>query len=348
MYIREALPGDNQELQALQARCPQGANLVVSTVNTPDFFARVKVYESSRTLVMCEDDHIIGSAACALKNVIVNDQSARVGYLFQAFVAPEHRRNGVASLLLKERESFLAQQNVDLIYTHILDGNHPSRRYVESQGYHLERSMRMSIIAVKEEMEIPQDGIIRPARVDDLDAVSVLMNETWRGYQLYEPASAYSLERFIERTPGFSIENLLVMEANGVLRSCLGFWDWSQVRQVRVLRLNWRLRLTGWLLVTSRILPTFPSAGDLLNQVMLTTIGFKEPHRLTPLVRYVNNLAIDRGSQQILCIGERYQPLLNSLRGFTKIDTTIHVYTKSLNPTIQLGEQPLYVDGIDV
>jgi RimJ/RimL family protein N-acetyltransferase len=347
VHIREALPGDNQELQALQARCPQGENLVVSSVNTPDFFARAKSYESSRTLVVCEYDRIIGSAACALKSVYLNDKPAQVGYLFQAFVAPEYRRSGVASLLLRERESFLAQQNVDLIYTHILEGNRPSMRYVESQGFHLERTMRMSILAVKERMEISQDGVIRSVRVDDLDAVSVLMNETWRGYQLYGPASAESLERFIERTPGFSIENLLVMEAKGVLLSCLGFWDWSQVRQVKVLRLSWRLRLTGWLLVTSRVLPAFPQAGDILNQIMLTTIGYKEPHHLTPLVRYVNNLAFDRGSQQILCVGERDQALLDGFQGFTKIDTTMHVYTKSLDPAIQLGEQPLYVDGID-
>lgn len=46
MYIREATPDDNKELQELQAKCPQGKTLIVSTVNTPDFFARVKAYES--------------------------------------------------------------------------------------------------------------------------------------------------------------------------------------------------------------------------------------------------------------------------------------------------------------
>ena len=63
MYIREAHPGDNQELQALQARCPQGTNLVVSTVNTPDFFARAKAYKTSRTLVVCEDELSRGHTA---------------------------------------------------------------------------------------------------------------------------------------------------------------------------------------------------------------------------------------------------------------------------------------------
>ncbi len=348
MHIREAVPSDNHELQALQARCPQGTNLVVSAVNKPDFFARARAYETSRVLVACDDDRIIGSAACALRKAVVSDQPALVGYLFQAFVAPEHRRKGVASQLLRQRENYLAEQGVDLIYTLIMDGNIPSMRYVESQGYDLKRSVVMRGLAAKKAMEVPSVGTIRPASVSDLKAVAELMNDTWDGFQLYEPASSTSLDRFIARTPAFSIQNLLVLEADGTILSCLGFWDWSQVMEVKVLALSWRMKLTGWLLVASRVLPTFPRAGDMLNQIMLTTIGFREPHLLAPLVRYVNNLAIDRGIQQIFCICERDHALLRSTRGFTRVDTTIHVYIKSLNPALQFGEQPVYVDGIDM
>jgi N-acetylglutamate synthase-like GNAT family acetyltransferase len=348
MHVREAVPSDNHELQALQARCPQGTNLVVSTVNKPDFFARARAYETSRVLVACDDDRIIGSAACAFREAIVNDQPALVGYLFQAFVAPEHRRRGVASQLLMEREDYLAQQGVDLIYTLILDGNFPSMKYVESQGYHLKRSVIMPGLGAKKQIEVPSVGTIRPAKVSDLEAVSELINDTWDGFQLYEPASANSLDRFISRTPAFSIENLLVLEADGAILSCLGFWDWSRVMEVKVLALSWRMKLTGWLLVVSRVLPTFPRAGDILNQIMLTAIGYREPHHLTPLVRYVNNLAVDRGIHQIFCICERSHALLESTRGFTKVNTTIHVYTKSLNRALQFGKQPVYVDGIDV
>lgn len=348
MDIREAVPSDNHELQAVQARCPQGTSLVVSAVNKPDFFARARAYETSRVLVACENDRIIGSAACALRKAVVSDEPAVVGYLFQAFVAPEHRRKGVASQLLRERENYLAEQGVDLIYTLIMDGNIPSMKYVESKGYDLKRSVVMPGLAAKQEMEVPLVGTIRPASASDLEAVSELMNDTWEGFQLYEPASSTSLDRFIARTPAFSIDNLLVLEADGAILSCLGFWDWSQVMEVKVIALSWRMKLTGWLLVTGRVLPTFPSAGDILNQMMLTTIGFREPHHLAPLVRHVNNLALDRGIQQIFCICERGHGLLRSTRGFTKVDTTIHVYTKSLNPALQFGGQPVYIDGIDM
>jgi ribosomal protein S18 acetylase RimI-like enzyme len=348
MRIREAVPSDNHELQAVQARCPQGTSLVLSTVNRPDFFARARAYETSRVLVACENDRIVGSAACALRKAVVSDEPAVVGYLFQAFVAPEHRRKGIASQLLREHENYLVEQGADLIYTLIFDGNIPSIKYVESHGYDLRRSVIMPGLAAKKEMEVPPVGTIRPASVRDLEAVSDLMNDTWDGFQLYEPASANSLDCFISRTPAFSIENLLVLEVDGAILSCLGFWELSRIMEVKMLALSWRMKLTGWLLVASRVLPTFPRAGDTLNQIMLTTIGFREPHHLAPLVRYVNNLAVDRGIQQIFCICERDHALLKSTRGFTRVDTTIHVYIKSLNPALQFGKQPVYIDGIDM
>ena len=42
MHIREAAHDDNHELQELQAKCPMGTTLILTTVNTPDFFARAK------------------------------------------------------------------------------------------------------------------------------------------------------------------------------------------------------------------------------------------------------------------------------------------------------------------
>ena len=54
MHVREATPDDNAELQELQAQCPMGTTLIVSTVNTPDFFARAKAYESCEVFVACE------------------------------------------------------------------------------------------------------------------------------------------------------------------------------------------------------------------------------------------------------------------------------------------------------
>ncbi|PIX25402.1 MAG: hypothetical protein COZ69_03395 [Deltaproteobacteria bacterium CG_4_8_14_3_um_filter_45_9] len=67
IIIRQATPEDNDQLQELQGKCPQVKKLIVSIVNTPDFFARAKAYESYRVFVACEENRIIGSHACGIR-----------------------------------------------------------------------------------------------------------------------------------------------------------------------------------------------------------------------------------------------------------------------------------------
>ena len=74
VYIREASVDDNTELIELQAKCPQGTTLIVSTVNKPDFFARAKVYEDFKVYAVCEDNRIIASAACGLRKAVINNK----------------------------------------------------------------------------------------------------------------------------------------------------------------------------------------------------------------------------------------------------------------------------------
>ena len=348
MNIREALPEDNDELQELQAKCPQGTTLVASNVNTPDFFARAKAYESYKIFVACEGGRIIGSAACVLRNAIVNGKISRVGYVFQAFVSPDARRKGVASRLLQQREDYLSQQGAVLIYTLIIEGNLPSMQYVERRGFNLHRTLVMPALVVRKEMNVPSMGRIRPVISGDLATVAELLNETWQGFEFYEPTSAEALTQFINRTPAYSSDSLLVLEDQGEILACLGFWDWSQIMRITVKALSLKMRMIGFLLTTTRILPEFLKPGDIMKQIMLTPIGFKDPSHLAVLVRYVNNQALLSGIQQIFCICERDHMLLRSMKGFIRVNTAMHLYVMLLQQNISLSDTKVFIDGIDM
>jgi len=351
MYIREATPGDNNELQELQFKCPQGTTLIVSTVNTPDFFSRVKAYESYKVYVACIDDHIIGSGACVIRNAIVNEQLRRVGYLFQLFVSPEYRRKGVAIELLRYRWDYLTQQGAVLAYMLIIEGNLPSMRYVESQSFKLHRKLIMPGLAIYKEMDVPSRGKIRPIVQEDLDAVAKLMNDTWQGYELCEPTSAEGLAAFIQRIPAYSFDNLLVLEDQGEILACLGFWDWRQIMRITVIERSLKMRMIGSLLDLIRNFRPMPrgvNAGDTLNQIMLTPIAFKEPEHLIVLVRYLNNQARLRGIEQIFCICERDHPILRNMKGFIRVNTAVNLYIKPLQSGISMSDKPVFIDGIDM
>ena len=346
--VREALPEDNAELQAVQSICPQGTTLIVSTVNTPDFFARAKAYESYKVYVALEDRHIIGSAACALRKGLVNGNLRQIGYLFQAFVSPQYRRKGVVSRLIKKCEDYITGNDAEIIYCLLMEGNLPSMRLFEGQDFIKHRTLVMPSLVIRKEMDLPSKGNVRPMRPQDFEVVAELLNETWQDYCFYEPTSAEDLARFINRTPAYLLDNLLVFEDHGEILACLGFWDWSQVMRVTVEALSLKMRVIGWLLVGARILPDFVRPGDVLRQIMLTPIGFREHSHLTILVRAVNNIALSREFEQIFCICERNHEMLKSIKGFTRIDTKVYLYTKILKEEAFLGDAQIYIDGIDM
>lgn len=348
MDIREAIPEDNIELQQLQERCPQGASLIVSVVNTPDFFARAKAYETYKVYVASEEKRIIGSAACAMRNAVLNGRIRRVGYEFQYFISPDYRRKGIARKLRRQVEEHLVQSGAELSYALIMEGNRPSMRLFECESFKRHRTLVMPALPVRKEMDVLSEGLIRPAQSGDMGEVADLLNATWQGRELYEPASAEMLFQLIHRTPSLSYDDVLVLEDQGEILACLGCWDWSRVMRVTVKALNWKLRVIGWLLYNTRMVPRFPRPGRTMKQMMLVLIGFKTPAHLGGLIRHLNNRAFRKGIEQIFCVCERRDVLLKSMKGFIRVDTALHLYAKPLAQDVFLTDAPLFVSGIDL
>ncbi len=351
MHIREAIADDNQELQNLQAKCPQGTTLIVSAVNTPDFFARAKAYRSYKIFVACQDNRIIGSAACAIRQGILNGNISRVGYEFQYFTSPDYRRAGIGKQLHQHIANYFTEHGVVLSSLFVMEGNHPAVGFFEGQGFKLHRTLTMPGLVVHKDMAVAAKGKVRQIVPEDLVAVARLLNETWQGFELYEPTSADALAELLSRTQGHSLDNLLVLEDRGEFLACLGFCDWSQITRVTVKALSLKMRLTGLLLNFVRLfrsMPRFLKPGDTLKQMVLTPIGFKRPAHLAVLVRHMNNKALLRGIEQMFCICEQDHPLLRSMKGFMRVDTEMYLYVKCLGENVVIDDKPVFLDGIDL
>jgi N-acetylglutamate synthase-like GNAT family acetyltransferase len=352
MIIREATPEDNQPLQALQARCPMGTSLVVSTVNTPDFFSRAKAYEWHRVYVAAENDEIIGSAACATRDALVNGQAVRIGYAFQYFTSPDHRHQGVATRLHRRIEQALQEQGAALVYLVMIEGNTPAMALFEEMGFAQLSTFTMPSLVVYREMDIDlAGGTIRPARAGDLERIAELTNATWQEAQLTEPMSAEGLARFIERTPALDLHDFLVLEKDGQLLACAGCWDWSQITRLTVISLAWKMKLINLgldLVGLFRPMPDSIRAGDTLEQLALTKVGFRHPRHLPTLLTHINNVCLERDLGQIFLVCEPRHPLLDHLDGFIHIDTGVHLYAKTLQPGLEIGPGPVYLDGVDM
>jgi GNAT superfamily N-acetyltransferase len=351
MNIREATIEDNQELQELQAKCPQGKTLIVSLVNTPDFFARVKAYKSYKVFVACEDNQIIGSAACAIREAFLNGNIRRVGYEFQYFTSPDYRGKGIARQLHKHIRNHFIQHGAVLSYLLVIEGNLPAMGLFKNLGFNLHRTLTMPGLAIYKKMDAAHQGTIRQIGPEGLSQVSDLLNETWRNYDLYEPTSAETLTQFVNRIPAYNLNNLFVAEDHGEILACLGVWDWGQIMKITLKARSLKMQGIGFLLniVRSfRSIPRIPSVGDTLKQWCLTPIGFKDPKYLAVLLRYLNNLALQKGIEQIFSICERNHPLLGAMKGFIHVDTAMHLYVKPLLENVTMKDGPVFIDGIDL
>jgi GNAT superfamily N-acetyltransferase len=351
MDIREATAADNIELIELQAKCPQGRTIIVSTVNTPDFFARAKVYEDYKVYMACEDKRIIASAACALRNAFINDRVEKVGHEFQAFVDPEYRGRRIAGQLHQVREEYIRKQGAALSYGLIIEGNRPSMRHVERQGFKKHRNLVMPSIPVFKEMAITPGGKIRNIASEDWPAVAELVNCTWQGYDFYEPMTAEGFHKIMMRTPEYSNNNIFILEEDGKIAACVGFWDWSRVTRVTVKALSLKMNSMAFFINgvgLFRPVPRMPKPGDVLKQIVLTPIGFKNTAHLIALIKHVNNRAYSQGIAQIFLVCERTHPLLACLKGFIHIDTLLQLYIKPWREDLLPGDKPVFINGLDL
>jgi len=82
--------------------------------------------------------------------------------------------------------------------------------------------------------------------------------------------------------------------------------------------------------------------------MVLTMIGYKSPTHLAPLVKYVNNLALREGIEQVFCICERGDKILESMKGFTRVDTAVNLYVNSLEPSVSIADGPACMTGFDM
>ncbi len=350
MYIREATSNDNEALQSLQARCPMGASLIVSQVNTPDFFARAKAYERRNVYVACDQSQIVGSAAYAVREAIINGSLKRIGYEFQYFTSPDYRRRGVGAMLHRHIEGYLKREGVALSFLVIMEGNKPSIRLFESQGFKLCRTLVMPTVFSYRAVEMPTVGQIRPIHPKDMAVVAELLNGTWKGYDFYEPYSAESLARLIDRTPAFTFDDLMVLEDRGEVLACLGAWDWSQITKLTVKALSPRLKMITLVMDAARFFRPMPRSvkpGTTLKQWCLTLIGFKAPEHLGTLLRHMNNLGMKKGIDQIFCVCEKEHEFLYALKGLFHVDVGVHLYVKSFEG--ELGaKNRVFLNGIDL
>ena len=330
--IRDAVEADDAVLIELQKRCPMGSSLILQLDSSPSFFNRSKHQTENHVVVAMEDGVIVGSGSCAIMEKRVNEKILRTAYYYNLMVDPSHRRKGIAALLGDHREKIAVEQDCDLVFCQITEGNIPSIRLQEKRGFMHVGNSTIYVLMIYKQQNPSTNAKIRPAEKADLPRIIDLINTTHSEYDLYKPLKIDEFSELLEKRAHYNLHNILVYETEGKVEACLGYWDYNKVTKMTVIQLSRRNQFMNFLLAFLRIftrMPRIPNSGQLMKQYFLQDIGFTKPEYLTELVRYLNNIALENDIQFLTMLGVE-APVSDVLSKFMNTTSTEHIFAKPL------------------
>jgi hypothetical protein len=191
---------------------------------------------------------------------------------------------------------------------------------------------------------------IRSMNETDVDDVTNLINEMYRDYDFFAPFQPKDFLEYLKRMPYFEFHNILVLEDNGGIKACLGYWDHSKVRRYIVEKMNRTLRIQTYLMKLIGLfaeMPKIPKPGEPLLNYNLTTMACRNSESMTELIKHTVNIALENKVNQIIAAVDPRNPIAANLSQFRHTEMKLHFFTKSLKQERlpNLGERKLYIDA---
>ena len=351
--IREATEDDNDTLNELQKKCPMGTNLVLGVDSSPDYFARSRPFKDWHVLVAVENGAIVGSAAYAISDTCIEGKQLKTAYEYGFIVDPLHRRKGIGEKLQGHIEQVVLEKNVNILHLDILEDNTPSTSLFSKLGFEkVKDCTTFSLMPYKKQKTAPRANI-RSMGEADVDGVTNLINETYRNYNFF---ASYQPKDFLEslrRMPHFDFHNILILEDNGDIKACLGYWNYNKVRRYIVRQLNWKLKAQTYLIRLIGLftkMPHVPKNGEPLLSYNLTIMAYRSPESLTELIRNIINIALENKINFIHATVDPNNPIAAVLSQFRHTNHKTYFFTKSLRQERlpNLGERKLYIDATEM
>jgi len=135
--------------------------LIVSLVNTPDFFARAKAYPSYKVFVACEDNQIVGSAAYGIREAFLNGPSDPLDMSFNTsflLITVERVSQGNFTNILE-----IISSNMGRCYLTSWSSKAISlpRDSLKVWAFNLYRTLTMPGLVIYKKMDVAHQGTIR-------------------------------------------------------------------------------------------------------------------------------------------------------------------------------------------
>ncbi|MBT3284581.1 GNAT family N-acetyltransferase [Candidatus Bathyarchaeota archaeon] len=349
MNIRDAIQEDNQSLIELQRKCPMGTDLVLQLDSSPDFFSRSRGYEAWHVLVAEEEGKLLGAAGYTVQDKPIGGEMRSMVYEYGFMVDPDVRRRGVASALQMEIEKRTADS--DILHLNIIEGNAASHGFFTVHGFQRVREcVPLMVMAYKEH---PVDKFkIRRMREDDIPVVVDLLNETYRGYEMYNEVTEGSFRKYYHRLPFHNMDDIYLYEGDTVL-AVAGVWDYDSVMKFKLMEFDtkWKLmRMVTNFMGLFTAMPKMPDVGEEMTNWYLTPIGIRDAHAANQLLGYLLNMAYKQGVMMINLPMDANSHVKEIQGSYRHGSGSFFWYMKPVSgkELPEMGAEPMFVDIRDI
>lgn len=350
--IREATEEDNEVLIELEKKCPMGTNLVLGHDSSLDYFARSRAFKDWHVLVATENNRIVGSVGCAIRDTYVSGKPCKTVYEYGFMVDPHRRRKGIATQLQKRIEHLALQKNVDLLHLNVTEGNVPSINLFSKMGFELIKDCTVFSLMVYKRQKLVNSAV-RSMKHTDIEEVASIINNMYHDYDFFHSFQNKDFMEYVKRIPYFDLSNILVFEDGEGIKACLGYWDYNKVMKFIVEKFNWRMRvlsyITGLMGLFTKM-PVIPKPGKILMMCYLTTPAYKNNESLTELIKHTINIALENNIHFLSIPVDSESPVATVLSKFTHSKVKLHFFVKPLKHEKfpHLKKNKLYIDIVDI
>jgi hypothetical protein len=236
-----ATPADDADLRAVLAATPMEGRIAVAFRREPSWFAGAVVDGCFRQVIACRDlrtDRIIGFGSRSVREVYVNGQPGRVGYLSSLRVLPQHRNLGLVARGYATFRALHDDGRVPYYLTTIAAGNRTALGVLTSGRaglpiYHQAGMYHTVAVALPPPGRATRTSLVsvRPAQAEDLPSVLDFLAEMGRRRQFFPCLRADDFLSPEGAMCGLSLDHLLLAERGGRLVGTLAGWDQHGYRQ---------------------------------------------------------------------------------------------------------------------
>ena len=235
--IRPAKPQDNEQLLALTHRAPiHTAFGVMNIERAPDYFALNRARGDVDVLVAELRGEIVGAVSMTPRDVSVGGSTKRAYYLGDFKVRPDVRRSKVGATLAVAGFRWMRERDADYAIGVATRSNKASMTFLAErydwEPFRFPGRLLCYTIRLAREARLTGRYETGPAKADEIPDLTTLHNRHYGHFNFYTPYTPESFHAMLVRTPGYTLDDLLVARVDRRPVAMVGVWNPRPVKQV--------------------------------------------------------------------------------------------------------------------